>query len=188
MFGKKKEEEEAAVETPQDETTEAAQDNTDEGPLKPFSRKGPAPAMPAAPYRAEIARRQTEIPGRGAEKPKSVVDTEDPKRLVVGRDIRLKGEITACERLVIEGEVEVTVSGAKLIEVLPSGLFKGDVDVERAEISGRFEGNLTAREELTIHEGGKVIGSVQYGKIVIESGGEVSGDMMSLGSDKKSYP
>ncbi|GAB6052497.1 polymer-forming cytoskeletal protein [Magnetospira thiophila] len=187
MFGKKKEEEEV-VETPA-EMIEPALDEGEDSPLKPFSRKGPAPAIPAAPYRADIPRRQMEIPGgpssRG-DKPKPA--DEDPKRLVVGRDIRLKGEITACERLVIEGEVEVSVTGAKLIEVLPSGLFKGDVDVERAEISGRFEGNLTAREELVIHAGGKVIGSVQYGRIVIESGGEVSGDMMSLSSDKKSFP
>lgn len=182
MFGKKPEDGDKPQppETPEAKKEEEAA--VDTLPLKPFSRKGThvPHKPPGTTYRAEIPRRNMDIPGPGGRSDRARAAEEDPKRLVVGRDIRLKGEITACERLVVEGEVEVSISGAKLIEVMPTGLFKGDVDVDKAEISGRFHGNLTARDQLTVRSGGRVEGAVRYGRIVIEAGGEVSGDMRSL--------
>ena len=67
-----------------------------------------------------------------------------------------------------------------MIEVMPTGFYKGSANVQEADISGYFEGSLVATDILTIRKGGRISGSVRYGKIVIESGGEISGDMASL--------
>ncbi|HER27378.1 MAG TPA: polymer-forming cytoskeletal protein [Rhodospirillales bacterium] len=104
----------------------------------------------------------------------------DSKKLIVGRDICLNGEITSCERLIVEGRVEVSLSDARFIDVAPTGFFKGNADVREADISGRFDGELTASERLTVRAGGRISGSVRYGSIVIEPGGEVTGDMRPL--------
>ena len=48
------------------------------------------------------------------------------------------------------------------------------------EIHGRFEGELTARKQLVIHASGKVSGKIRYGKLTIEEGGELSGDIGAL--------
>jgi len=53
-----------------------------------------------------------------------------------------------------------------------------------AEIRGRFEGELTCRKQLVIHPTGKVSGKIRYGRIVIEEGGEVAGDVGALGAAK----
>lgn len=196
MFGKKK-----SDGSPEDKTESGAAaapagdagDDKDPGsapPLKPFSRKGShAPAKPptATSYQPEIPRRVADIPGPGARRmdrpmPGSLSSDGDSKRLVVGRDIALKGEITACDKLVVEGVVEVTLSNARAIEVSPSGHFTGNADVAEADISGRYDGELIARERLIVRAGGHVKGKVRYGRIVIESGGEVSGDMQTLES------
>ena len=71
---------------------------------------------------------------------------------------------------------------ARIIEVAPSGFFKGSADVEEADISGRFEGDLIARDRLVVRAGGLINGTIRYGRIVIESGGEISGDMQALAS------
>ncbi len=105
-----------------------------------------------------------------------------------GRDILLSGEITACERLVVEGHVEVSLSNARLIEVAPSGVFKGSAHVEDADISDRVDGDLTVTHKLTVRAGGKISGSVRYGSMVIEAGGEVSGDMQALDAPPKPAP
>jgi cytoskeletal protein CcmA (bactofilin family) len=158
-------------------------------PLKPFSRNashGPgassAPAKPAQPATPEPPRRTPDIPTavRRIDHPRGL-ETES-KKLTVGRDISLKGEITSCDKLVVEGRVEATMESARVIEVARSGFFKGNVVVEEADISGRFEGELTAKSQLTVRAGGRVSGAIRYGKIVIEAGGEISGDMSSLGS------
>lgn len=152
-------------------------------PLKPFSRKGahmPAKPPVRAPFRVETPRRIIDIPGvpRGTGGARTGVD--EGKTLTVGRDIRLNGEITSCDRLVVEGSVEVELSDARIIEVSPTGVFRGSAHVDEADISGRFEGELIAREKLTVRSTGCITGSIRYGRIVIESGGEISGDMHAL--------
>ncbi len=184
MFRKKK-----------DETVKAGQgagsDDGDAGisapPLKPFTRKGThAPSKPptAASFHPDIPRRSPpEIPGispRRAER--SLTGIQDSKRLMIGRDIILSGEITSFDRLVVEGRAEVAIEGADMIEVTSSGFFKGSADVEEADISGRFEGKLIARDQLIVRAGGRISGTIRYGRIVIEAGGEISGDMRALES------
>ena len=102
---------------------------------------------------------------------------------MVGREISLNGEITSCDRLVVEGRVEATLVGARVLEVAQGGLFRGRAEVREADIAGVFDGELTATERLLIRTGGKVSGSVRYGRVVIESGGEIGGDMQSLTAD-----
>ena len=104
--------------------------------------------------------------------------------LIVGPDVKLRGaEILDCDTLVVEGRVEATMD-SRVIRIAENGSFSGKVGIDVAEINGNFEGELTAREQLIIHATGRVSGTIRYGKILIEEGGEVSGDVQSLGSAK----
>lgn len=182
MFQRKK------TETAKVENETAGDGGTDDissPPLKPFSRKGShAPAKPPSPtsFHPESPRRSIpDIPGvppRRIDRPMSA--EADGKRLIIGRDICLNGEITACDKLVVEGRAEVVLTDAAIIEVAPSGFFKGTATVEEADISGRFEGELIVRDRLIVRSGGRISGAIRYGRIVIESGGEISGDMQTL--------
>ena len=102
--------------------------------------------------------------------------------LTVGENISLSGEITSCDKLIVEGNVKVNLTNAEIIEISSSGNFKGSAKVETAQINGYFEGKLEVKGVLRIQKEGRVSGSVRYGKIVIESGGEISGDMASFDS------
>jgi cytoskeletal protein CcmA (bactofilin family) len=104
------------------------------------------------------------------------------KRLTVGRDICVRGEITACDVLVVEGRVEASIAGSNLMEIAETGLFKGDAEIDHAEIAGRFEGNLVVRDRLFISATGKVTGSVRYRRLEIELGGEMIGDAQVIGA------
>jgi len=169
----------------------------DAPPLKPFASKGThTPAKPPtkvpnlnfsqAPNAAP--KRPVDIPPVPPRLDRQRPGEGDGKSLVVGRDIRLSGEITACERLVVEGHVEVSLAGARLIEVAPSGVFKGSAQVEYADISGQVDGDLTVSNKLTVRAGGKISGSVRYGSIIIEAGGEVCGDMQALDTPPRTAP
>jgi len=101
-------------------------------------------------------------------------------RLIVGPDIKLKGaEITDCDTLVVEGRVEAAMD-SRVIQIAEQGVFNGTAGIDIAEIHGRFEGELTVRKQLVIHATGKVTGKVRYGKLSIEEGGELSGDIGAL--------
>ena len=97
--------------------------------------------------------------------------------LKVGPLIHLKGvEITDCDTLFVEGTVEATMD-SRVMEIAPPGRFKGAAEIDIAEIHGTFEGNLTVRQKLVIHATGKVTGHVRYGKLVIEEGGQIAGEI-----------
>ena len=96
--------------------------------------------------------------------------------LLVGQGIKVKGQIEACQNLVVEGRVEAELA-AQALTVLNGGLFKGTAEVEKAEIAGCFEGTLTVHGPLSIKGGGKVTGCIRYERITIEGGGEIAGDV-----------
>ena len=104
--------------------------------------------------------------------------TESGSRLIVGPNIKLKGvEITDCDTLVVEGTVEATMD-SRVIQIMANGAFKGSADIDIAEIHGKFDGNLTVRDKLVIYAQGKVTGTIRYGKVIIEEGGQLSGDVL----------
>jgi cytoskeletal protein CcmA (bactofilin family) len=101
-------------------------------------------------------------------------------KLIVGPDIKLKGvEITDCDTLVVEGRVEASMD-SRVIQIAEHGVYSGTVGIDVAEIHGRFEGELTARKQLIIHATGRVSGTIRYGKLTIEDGGEISGTISTL--------
>ena len=166
MFGKKKDGPTAPAPAAQKEADVSDETKDDGGdfsapPLKPFSRKGShAPKPPTSSGMAsEMHRRPPEVSttARRIDRARSLDTASDQKRLI-----------------------EVTLPAARLIEVAPTGVFKGNADVEEADISGRFEGELIARGRLVVRAGGRVQGKIRYGRIVIEQGGEISGDMQTL--------
>lgn len=162
-----------------DKEQKGTAENNGAPPLKPFSKKAShTPAKPP-PSRAYSPERIVDIPGAPM-RPQGPAESEG-KRLIVGRDIHLKGEITSCDKLIVEGRVEASLTDTRVIEIAPSGFFKGDAQVEEADISGRFEGELVAKTKLTVRSEGRISGSCRYGRIVIESGGEITGDMQTLG-------
>jgi cytoskeletal protein CcmA (bactofilin family) len=108
------------------------------------------------------------------------VDEPAGSRLIVGPDIKLKGvEITDCDTLVVEGRVEASMD-SRVIQIAENGVFSGTVSIDVAEIRGTFEGELTARKHLVIYSTGRVSGEIRYGKIRIEEGGEISGEISTL--------
>lgn len=161
-----------------------------ESPMGPPPARRDPPATPAvgrtasptvAQPRADASRRAAEPTRRagvfGVPTPITKPDNPESKRLTVGREISLAGEITACEVLVVEGKVEASLVGSRLIEVAPGGLFKGSAVVESAEIAGRFEGALTVHDRLLVRATGHVSGSVKYRRLEVEQGGEIVGEM-----------
>lgn len=97
-------------------------------------------------------------------------------RMTVGPGIQLKGEISNCAALVVEGDVNGTLDGEGL-EVSQRGVFHGTARVETADIKGQFEGELTVSGLLRIENGGSVSGTVRYGRIEVIAGGELSGEI-----------
>ncbi len=152
-------------------------------PARAASAAAPAPG-------AAIPPRGTAIPPVASARPaiaptpapRPATNDSEGKKLIVGRDIMLSGKITSCDKLVVEGRVEAELSETRAIEISENGFFKGTAEIESAEIAGRFEGTITIRQRLFIRSTGKISGTIRYGTVEIESGGEISGDVQVSGA------
>jgi cytoskeletal protein CcmA (bactofilin family) len=144
-------------------------------------RKVDLPTSPAGQQSAGAAAAaepaQPSLPDRGTE------EAYSGKRLIVGEGIRLSGEISSCDRLIVEGAVEVTLNDTLALEIARSGRFTGGCEVEEADISGIYEGDLTVRNRLVVRGSGKLTGTVRYGELELERGGQIAGNISVLNSE-----
>lgn len=98
-------------------------------------------------------------------------------RLVIGSGLKIKcGEIEECDHLMVEGCVDALLN-CNTIAIGCDGKFIGKAEVERADISGIFEGELIVKGLLVVRASAKVLGKISYGQLKIEEGGELSGDI-----------
>ncbi len=102
-------------------------------------------------------------------------DGVEPRKLIVGQGTYLSGEITSCDRIVVEGNVQANLQNCQHMAITETGLFSGNAAIDDVEVSGRFEGDLVVRKRLMIRASGQVSGTITYGEIEIEAGGRISG-------------
>jgi cytoskeletal protein CcmA (bactofilin family) len=178
MFGKKKEAESPRATARTEEPKPAPKVETP-AVLKPQSTVSTA----------DLPRRAPEIPSAGIRRADKAAETKsdqrsegagEVKKLIVGRDIFLSGEIKSCNKLVVEGSVEAALRDCQTVEIAEAGLFRGSAEIDTADVSGRFEGDLTVRTRLIIRSTGRIVGTVRYGQIEIERGGVISGQIEHL--------
>lgn len=150
-------------------------DNVVDAKSTPVGNPQPAAVVNATPV-ASIPRVVPASITHAASSPMVSGDAPGSK-LTVGPNIKLKGvEITDCDTLVVEGTVEATIN-SRVIQIAERGAFIGNAEFDVAEIRGEFSGDLTVRQKLVVHASGRVSGKVRYGRLVIEEGGQLSGDV-----------
>lgn len=173
-------------------------------PKPPVSPLSGGPTSPASSFKpSDIPRRTVDLPGGAARKPEGYAIPTPPaavappppapapapaveqRRLIVGRDISLSGEIGSCDVLVVEGTVEAKLRDGRSIEIAENGLFKGSVEIDEADIGGRFEGDITVRGRLTVRSSGKITGAIKYGELMVEAGGQLMGDVQVVSAAAK---
>ncbi len=146
-------------------------------------RPGVAPNAANSPSATPAIVPSNARPATAPSAPEAAPKVEEPggSKLIVGPNIKLKGvEIDDCDTLVVEGRVEATMN-SRAIQIAEHGAFSGKVDIDVAEIRGTFNGEMTARKRLVIHATGRVSGKIRYGKVLVQEGGELTGEITVLG-------
>ncbi len=134
---------------------------------------------PGSGFPFELARRSSDLGGASL-RPDYAGGQMRENTILVGQGARLQGELLTCERLVVEGEATLTVHSCRQVQIGEAGSFRGTFDVAEADISGDFEGELVARDRLTVRSTGRVRGRIRYRHIIIEAGGLIIGDVNEL--------
>ena len=97
------------------------------------------------------------------------------RRLIVGREISLQGEIAECDQLVVDGTIQATLGNGKRLDISDGGLFRGTANVEEADIAGRFEGDLNVMR-LRLRATSQLTGRVRFSVLEVEAGAQITGE------------
>jgi cytoskeletal protein CcmA (bactofilin family) len=157
----------------------AAQRATPPAPPRPSPAGESASGLPPrpAPGQPSAASPSAAQPQRRPAEPIRQEPAREVRKLIVGRDITLSGEIGACDHLIVEGTVEASVKDCHRLEVAEAGLFRGKVEIHEAEIAGRFDGEIIVQGRLSVRSTGRIEGKIQYGELAIDAGGTLDGEI-----------
>ncbi len=111
----------------------------------------PAPSRPAEPLRSDSP--------RGSE-----VAT-------IGKSVVVKGELSGSEDLIVDGEVEgsVTLRGQSLT-VGPNGRVRAHIEARNVIVHGRVDGDIHATERVELRKSASLTGDIATARISIEDG------------------
>lgn len=111
----------------------------------------PAPSRPAEPVRTDSLR-SNEV-------------------ATIGKSVVVKGELSGSEDLVVDGEVEgsITLRGQSLT-IGPNGRVRANIDARNVIVHGRVDGNIHASDRVELRKSASLTGDISTARISIEDG------------------
>jgi len=100
--------------------------------------------------------------------------------LVQGTEVQ--GDIRSKSDIRIDGTLKGSLQCEAKLIIGTTGKVEGKVTCKNAVIEGKFQGEIHVRELLTMKETANVQGDISYGKLVVQPGAVLVGDIRMGGS------
>lgn len=111
--------------------------------------------------------------------------SQSPVQASIGRSIVVKGELSANEDLVIDGQFEGNVNlQDHCLTVGANGKVKAEILARQVVIYGVVNGNVSAREKVEVRRTGNVTGDLKSASVSIEEGAYFKGSIDILRETK----
>ncbi|HEV3334062.1 MAG TPA: polymer-forming cytoskeletal protein [Bryobacteraceae bacterium] len=117
--------------------------------------------------------------------------TEGNGGAVIGKAVKIVGEIYSNEDLLIEGFVQGTVEALhQKLTVGHNGTLQAKVQVRELDVQGNVQGDVVASERVEIRKDAKLVGNITAARIAIEDGAYFKGsiDIVKPEAAMKSEP
>jgi cytoskeletal protein CcmA (bactofilin family) len=108
-----------------------------------------------------------------------IVVSDTSRVLIISEDTSLKGDVRNGGRIEVYGYIEGSITGDQLI-VRPGGRCYGTVRVDAADMHGTVQGEIFVKQLITIRSSGDVSGNVQYGRLAMELGANLSAEVRNV--------
>ena len=96
----------------------------------------------------------------------------------IGASIRIKGEVSGDENLLIQGHVEGTIHlQGHNVTISKSGKVKANIQANQIIVEGELEGDMNGDEKVVIRETGNVHGNIIAPRVTLEDGAKFKGSI-----------
>lgn len=121
---------------------------------------------------------------------------EDPPRrrgshesAVIGSSIRIKGDLSGDEDLLLQGRVEGTIDLKQhAVTVGRDGQVHAQVQARSIAVEGRVEGDLLADEQVVLRSQAEVLGNIVAPRVTLEDGCKFRGSIDMEGAQSGKQP
>ncbi len=103
---------------------------------------------------------------------------------LISAGTKLKGDVRSENDLRIDGTIKGNVSSSAKIIVGPSGFVEGNIDGAQADITGKVQGNIMAKEMVQLRDQSNVQGNITTASLQIDIGAVFNGQaIMGVAAD-----
>ena len=94
---------------------------------------------------------------------------------IIGPDLEINGDINIKGDLLIYGQVVGNINCDGLVTTMKGSIINGSIATKFADISGKIEGNLEAKNKVSLSSTASLSGDLLASIIVIEEGAKFNG-------------
>lgn len=147
----------------------------------------PAPAQPTTYPAAPAATTFNATPSPAAPVRSNVPAAKNLATL--GPGLTVKGQISGDEDLQVEGKIEgpISLKGQRLT-IGSTGEIVSDVHAREVIVYGKVRGNLFAEDRVEVKKDGSVVGNITGGRVLIEDGAYLKGQIEIQRNNSGSKP
>jgi cytoskeletal protein CcmA (bactofilin family) len=103
---------------------------------------------------------------------------------LISAGTKLKGDVRSENDLRIDGTIKGNVSSSAKIIVGPTGFVEGNIDGAQADITGKVQGNIMAKEMVQLRDQSNVQGNITTASLQIDIGAVFNGQsIMGVAAD-----
>jgi cytoskeletal protein CcmA (bactofilin family) len=96
----------------------------------------------------------------------------------IGASIRIKGDVSGDENLIIQGQVEGTIKvQGHNVTISKTGKVKANIEANQIIVEGELQGDMFGEEKVIIRETGNVHGNIVAPRVTLEDGALFKGSI-----------
>jgi cytoskeletal protein CcmA (bactofilin family) len=101
--------------------------------------------------------------------------TTSERATVIGKTMKITGEISSDEELYIDGEMDGKLELRSRLTIGPTGKVQANIKAKEVIIFGSVKGNVEAEQRIALRTGASIVGDIKTAGIVIEDGAYFKG-------------
>ena len=102
-------------------------------------------------------------------------DTASERMSVLPPSLKFKGELSADEDLLIQGQIEGTINHTQRVTVCEEGRVKANIKAQIIKVEGAIEGDLHAEKSVFVAESGNLRGNIHAPSVCLVEGSHFNG-------------
>lgn len=102
-------------------------------------------------------------------------DTAGERMSILPPTLRFKGELSADEDLLIQGQIEGTIKHTQRVTVGKEGRVKANISAQVIKVEGTVEGDLHAERSVYVEDSGNLRGNIHAPSVCLVEGSRFNG-------------